>query len=261
VNLGKQALCSAHQWWQAKRYHKNGIQRLVYLIFISECSKNFSLNFIPLPLDKFPATFGIQDEGKSFFPHYYNTSANIDAPPLPTLPAKNFYGYNAMKVGKRLQFLKWYKENVNSGSFSLKEQLPIYCLSDVRLLAEGIVAYRRMFLEESGFEVFRKSTTLASAVMYHYRLNVLEENTIGIASQLSYERHDKQSGIATKFLKYFAWKHQVDLQHVDSPGGEMRLPGTNMRVDGYVRGGLDGNSRDLILEINGFNNKNKNKKS
>jgi hypothetical protein len=72
-----------------------------------------------------------------------------------------------------------------------------------------------------------------------------------VASELSYERHDKQSTIARKFLKWTAAEHNIDIQHCESPGGEKRL-GQKILLDGYVRGGLDGNSRDLAIEINGY---------
>lgn len=205
---------------------------------------------MPIALEKFPATYGITDEEKTFFPHFFNTAGNLMCPTLPHLPPKEDYGYRSMKLGKRRQFLRWYNENRDQ-KFNLREQLVIYCLSDVRLLAEGLVAYRAIFQEECGFEVLRKCTTLASAVMHHFRLNHLQENTIGIASETSYERHDKQSTIGIKYLKYFAWKNQLVVQHVDSPEGEKRLHG-GIQVDGFIRRGMDGQSPHLVLEVAGF---------
>jgi hypothetical protein len=50
-------------------------------------------------------------------------------------------------------------------------------------------------------------------------------------------------------LKYFARKKGVAVQHVDSPEGEKKIG--HFKADGFVPGGLDGQNRDLVLEING----------
>jgi hypothetical protein len=113
-----------------------------------------------MALESFPKTFNIVDEGKAFFPHAFNTLANINSPALPTLPPMKDYFYNSMKSGKRKDFIRWYGQNYNK-SFYLKEKLVDYCLSDVRLLSEGLVRYRQIMLSECKFDVLRKCTTLA----------------------------------------------------------------------------------------------------
>ena len=35
-----------------------------------------SLNFLPMPLSKFPKTFGLTELAKGYFPHFFNTEAN-----------------------------------------------------------------------------------------------------------------------------------------------------------------------------------------
>jgi hypothetical protein len=141
-----------------------------------------------------------------------------------------------MKSGKRKDFILWYGQNYNN-RFDLKEKLVDYCLSDVRLLSEGLVRYRQIMLSECKFDVLRKCTTLAGTMMTHFRMNHLKTDgpKIGVASELSYERHDKQSTIARKFLKWTAAKHNIDIQHCESAGGEKRLG--KFLLDGYVRGG------------------------
>lgn len=208
------------------------------------------LNFVTLALEQFPKTFGIVDEDKQFFPHIFNTLANINCPALPGLPPKDDYLYKSMKIEKRRRFLDWYRENQHQ-QFDLKEQLADYCMSDVRLLSEGLVKYRRNFLEECHFDVLEKCTTLPAAMMRHFRMNIMKKDSLGVTSELSYERHDKQSTIARKFLRWYAHKHQVDVQHVESEEGEKRLT-ANIHLDGYVKGGLDGNSKDLAIEVNGY---------
>jgi hypothetical protein len=209
----------------------------------------FSLNFIPIALERFSSTFGIQDEEKHFFPYAFNKAANIYAPALPTLPPKEDYYYNSMKPEKRRKFLTWYTTNQQRG-FNLREELAVYCMADVRLLSEGLVKFRQLLLDQCGFEGLYNCTTLASVAMTHFRMNILEEFKIGVASELSYENHQKQSSIARMMLKWMAAKDNLNIQHVESPGGEKRLDG-NILLDGFLEGGLDGQSPDLAIEING----------
>lgn len=105
-----------------------------------------------------------------------------------------------MKLEKRKKFLAWYNSNYRT-PFILNEELPSYCASDVRILSEALIEIRRIFLEETHFDVLFHSTTIASAVMQHYRANLMPEGQIGLCSELSYEKHGKQSTIARKYLK------------------------------------------------------------
>ena len=57
---------------------------------------------------------------------------------------------------------------------------------------------------------------------------------------------DKQSQIATKFLKYYAHRHNLNVQHVEN-GGEKQY--RQYKLDGYVeRPG----QKDLAIEIQGY---------
>lgn len=175
--------------------------------------------------------------------------SNLFCPELPGLPEKKTYLYSSMKIEKRRHFLDWYEAN-RGQHFDLKEKLVEYCMSDVRLLAEGLVSYRQNFLEECRFEVLERCNTLPAAMMMHFRMNLMKKDSIGVASELSYERHDKQSTVARKYLRWYDHKKKCQLQHVESAEGEKRLT-DNIYLDGYVKGGLDGNSNDHAIEING----------
>jgi hypothetical protein len=156
-----------------------------------------------------------------------------------------------MKIDKRAKFINWYEQNKDR-PFNLRRELAVYCMSDVRILSEGLVAFRQMFLEQCGFEALYNCTTLASATMTHFRTNILDSNDkLAIASELSYEIHHKQSSIARKMLKWIAAQNDVNVHHVESPTGEKRLA-QDILLDGFIEGGMDGHSRDLAIEINGF---------
>jgi hypothetical protein len=159
-----------------------------------------SLNFIPIALERFPSTFVIQDEEKHIFPYAFNKAANIYTPALPTLLPKDDYYYNIMKPEKRSKFFSWYTANQNQ-VFNLREELAVYCMSNVRLLSEGLVKFRQLLLDQCAFEGHYKCTTLASVAMTHFRMNILEDFKIGVASELSYENYQKQSSIGRKMLK------------------------------------------------------------
>ena len=163
-----------------------------------------------MALEKFKATFNLPEEAKMFFPYLFNTSDNLLAEPMTTLPPKSDYFYNSMSLDKRKKFDTWHAEHLYDG-FNLKEQLALYCVADVKLLSAGLVDYRQMLLDETGIEALRDCTTLASTAMTHFRKNIMQANTIGIASELSYERHDRQSSIGLKFLKWIAKERNVEL--------------------------------------------------
>ena len=174
-----------------------------------------------------------------------------------------------MKVDKRKKFDEWYAANQHL-PFDLQSELPVYCMADVKLLASGLYAFRQLWMEHCTFDILQKCSTLASGVITYYRMDFIRSNKgrIGVASELSYEKHKKQSSIGLKFLK---WLHQEwnlgdrKIQHADE-GGEYEhyyhlYPNVTDPIfaaylgrvdfDGLLRGGISGNDRDLVIEING----------
>jgi hypothetical protein len=64
-------------------------------------------------------------------------------------------------------------------------------------------------------------------------------------NKIGYESHDKQSTIATKFLKWLAHLNKVNVQHVEN-GGEKEYK--QYKLDGFIeRPG----QRNLAIEIQG----------
>ena len=78
------------------------------------CFKD-SLNFLQMPLNVFPKTFGLDELKKGYFPHYFNKKCHKNY--VGCIPAKKHYRYNQVKSDKREKFLKWYEEHVNNGCF------------------------------------------------------------------------------------------------------------------------------------------------
>ena len=72
-----------------------------------------SLNFMNFALAKFPATFGLQEMKKGYFPHWANTDKywNYIGPYLDM----SFYSPDSKCEESREQFILWYNEKVPKG--------------------------------------------------------------------------------------------------------------------------------------------------
>jgi hypothetical protein len=58
-----------------------------------------SISYLPMPLRKLPEAFGLSST-KSWFPHYYNTKANLSyVGPIPDI---QYFGADEMSEGERI---------------------------------------------------------------------------------------------------------------------------------------------------------------
>ena len=81
-----------------------------------------SLCFLPFPLSSFPATFGLTEIRKGFFPHLFNTLENQDYEG-PMSPAE-MYDPEGMSAKKKEEFERWYIEKVNTNYvFNLRREM------------------------------------------------------------------------------------------------------------------------------------------
>jgi hypothetical protein len=231
-----------------------------------------SYNLIPVKLEKLVGAFELNIEPKMYFPHLYNCEENYNKV-NPTLPEKDLYLYKSMKPEDKEKFEVWYKDHYNE-PFALNEKLPEYCLSDVRILCHALIALRKEFFEitrrdpqtnedeepetskdikkkkgHEGIDILYSSMTISSAVMKHYRMNHLKKDWLAIIPEAGYDSMDNSSILAKKFLRFVEQQRNVYIQSAESPEGEYRVPGTNYKLDGYIRGskGL----RELGIEVNG----------
>jgi hypothetical protein len=62
----------------------------------------YSVSYLPMPLRKFPEAF-VLSSSKSWFPHYFNTEANLDY--VGSIPDIQYFGANEMSEGERKDFL------------------------------------------------------------------------------------------------------------------------------------------------------------
>ena len=194
-----------------------------------------SLNFIPMPLAKFPKTFGLDELCKGYFPHYFNKDENQEY--VGPLPCQEDYGVNGMKPEAREKFLTWHQEQVeNNYVFDFQKEILAYCRSDVDIMAESCKLYREMFMhvtdtthDDTGLDPFDKCITIAAYCMEVYRTKFLRKDTIALFPQHE-ELKRKQSHEALQWLSYTADKEGIHIQHHRN-GGEKRVG--RYSLDGY----------------------------
>ena len=194
-----------------------------------------SLNFIPMPLSKFPKTFGLDELCKGYFPHYFNKDENQQY--IGPIPCQEDYGANGMKPEAREKFLTWHQEQVeNNYVFDFQKEILAYCRSDVDIMAESCKLYREMFMhvtdtthDDTGLDPFDKCITIAAYCMQVYRTKFLKKDTIALFPQHE-ELKRKQSHEALQWLSYMADKEGIRIQHHRN-GGEKRVGPYSL--DGY----------------------------
>ena len=187
-----------------------------------------SLNFIPMSLDKFPKTFGMDELCKGYFPHLFNRTENENY--VGPIPPETYYSPNSMKPEARKTFLAWHKEQKdNNYVFNFKEEIIKYCRSDVDILRKCCLEFREMLRGVTDIDPFEKCLTIASACHEVYRTNFLEKDTIAVFPPDRYLKM-KQSNLAVKWLSYTMEENNIHIDHVRN-GGEKRVG--KYSLDGY----------------------------
>ncbi|XP_063934061.1 uncharacterized protein LOC135145859 [Zophobas morio] len=188
-----------------------------------------SLNFIQLPLSRFPSAFKIQG-CKGYFPHYFNKSTNKNY--VGTIPEKCHYGCDSMMPDERARFVNWHNEQIESNAvFDMGKEIVKYCIQDVDLLRKGCLKFRDCFISGYGIDPFLESLTIASACNLVFRRNFLQKDTIGIIPRNGYRCGDNQSEVAIKWLTWIGHSNNIVINHAAN-GRETRLP-ENILVDGF----------------------------
>ena len=128
-----------------------------------------SLSFFQMPLSAFPKTFGLTELRKGYFLHKFNMPENQEY--VGSIPAQDYYMPEAMFLKGRQEFEKWHQEQRdNDVVFDFQNELVLYCESDVRLLKEGCLTFKRLFEAKAGFNPF-EYITIASACNRDLRMN------------------------------------------------------------------------------------------
>ncbi|XP_067036362.1 uncharacterized protein [Acropora muricata] len=191
-----------------------------------------SMSFFQMKLAKFPKTFGLTELKKGYFPHLFNTDDHQTY--VGSLPDQHYYMPDGMSVDDRDAFRRWHDKLTREGYvFDFRHELLEYCKSDVLLLKQGCMTFKREFEAKAGFDPFDQMT-IASACNRYLRTHCLQPNTIACEPLLGWGgRRVNQSSAAFEWLAWEAHLVSTPLRHAHN-GGEVRpLPDRRYTVDGF----------------------------
>ena len=183
-----------------------------------------SLSFFQMPLSAFPKTFGLTELCKGYFPHKFNRPEhqNYVGPYMPETMSPE--GKQALE--------KWHQEQrANNVVFDFQQELVAYCESDVRLLKQGCLTFKRLFETLTSFNPF-DHITIASACNRDLRMNRMIPNSIASEPVRGWRNSINHSNVA---LEWLTWCQKQQAHHIEHAGnaGEYRIPGTHFHVDGF----------------------------
>jgi len=222
-----------------------------------------SLSFFQMPLSAFPKTFGLTELRKGYFPHKFNIPENQAY--VGPIPASDYYMPETMSPKGRQEFEKWHKEQRDKDEvFDFQKELVAYCKSDVCLLKEGCLTFKRLFEAKAGFNPFER-VTIASACNRDLRMNRMIPNSIASEPVNGWRNRINQSQVALEWLTWCDHQqrqqaleqlthedledhdlifraypdhlHPSQRHYVQQAGnaGEYRVPATGFFVDGYCQ--------------------------
>ncbi|XP_070171517.1 uncharacterized protein [Polyergus mexicanus] len=190
-----------------------------------------SVNYMPMRLSELPKAFGLQDTSdKGIFPHLFNTVENQSY--VGPLPDAHYYSPETMKSEERERFLVWHADMRQKNTvFDFQREIIRYCRTDVDILRQACMAFRKIFIVRGNVCPFEECTTIASTCMTVFRKNFLQQNTIGVIPTGGYRKATNHS---RKALQWLIWKER-ELGHSINHAGRSReyrtIDGT--LVDGY----------------------------
>ena len=182
-----------------------------------------SLSFFQMPLSAFPKTFGLTEGCKGYFPHKFNHPDHQTY--VGTVPALDYYMPETLAPKDRQALETWHQQQRDQ-VFDFQKELVAYCQSDVRLLKQGCLTFKRLFETLTGFNPF-EHITIASACNRDLRMNRMIPNSIASEPVRGWRNSINQSRVA---LEWLTWCGQ-EVQHVGN-AGEARIPPVGF-VDGY----------------------------
>ena len=137
-----------------------------------------SLNFFPMKLSALPKAFGLSQLKKGWFPHFFNRRENQKY--IGPFPPPEDFGYDFMSVKERDDFQQWYSKQ--NGVFHFRKEMKAYCISDVTILREACMKFRRLMIEvtksDAGAIDPFQHVTIASVCMCIFKTKYLAEEHV-----------------------------------------------------------------------------------
>ena len=189
-----------------------------------------SLSFFQMPLSTFPKTFGLTELKKGYFPHKFNIPEHQTY--VGIVPALDYYMPETTSTEGKQALEKWHQEQRDKEVvFDFQQELVAYCKSDVRILKEGCLTFKRLFETLTGFNPF-DHINIASACNLDLRMNRMIPNSIASEPARGWKNRINQSNAAIEWLTWCQQQQVPNLQHCRN-AGEYRIPGTKFHVDGF----------------------------
>jgi len=159
-----------------------------------------SLSFFQMPLSAFPKTFGLTELHQGYFPHKFNLPEHQTY--VGIVPALDYYMPETMSPKAKQALEKWHQEQrAQNVVFDFKKELVLYCESDVRLLKQGCLTFKRLFETLAGFNPF-EHITIASACNRDLRMNRMIPNSIASEPTNGWRNRLNQSNVALEWLTW-----------------------------------------------------------
>lgn len=196
-----------------------------------------SLNFLQMPLSKFPETFGLDPDkfSKGDFPFKFNSFENQNY--VGPIPEIEYYSPDTKSEKERARLIEWHKELVKSNFvFDFQKEMYTYCSQDVTILRLCCLKFRDLFISETKVDPFCYCT-IAASVMGVYRSKYLKEKTIGIVPKNMYRNGNKPySKSSIEWLEFIAAQTNSKIQHAVNGGEKVIVDdvwGKVYYVDGF----------------------------
>lgn len=207
--------------------------RTIFYSYVTKLKMRFidSYKLIPIPLRKFSSAFGLSEISKGYFPYrFLSEETRGYVGPLPPI---EFYDFDKMGSSERLAGMKWY-ESMKDKEINLMDMCWEYCTSDVVLLKEGCMKFRKLFLDITDNRIDPlQYITIASVCMTLYRRFFLPENAIGIIEPKSEEQLRKKA-MYKEFEKLRGYDSREFLYCVDNGCEKCTYPFTPHPVSGLL---------------------------
>ena len=117
------------------------------------------LNFLLTGLAKLPTMSGLEEREKGFLPHRFNVPGHQDY--VDPYPNKKYYGVEVLHggvsdvtgelAGPITNFEKIYND-VKDKKFGLQRELYLHCISDVLILRDACLKFRKDFIETTAID-------------------------------------------------------------------------------------------------------------
>ena len=192
-----------------------------------------TLCFFQMPLSSFPKAFGLTEQKKGFFPHFFNTPDHQDY--VGPLHDKEYYDPKGMSVKCAREFERWYAEQDPDFEFDFQAELLAYCESAVLLLKGACEVFCQEFQDISRFNPLERCMTIASACNLFYSTKHMPERQLASEPVSSWQAQGKPHSLAAlEWLTYLNTKPHVHVRHARN-GGEhvIRHGDKTYHVDGY----------------------------